>query len=176
MRSSGSLRSEEWQFLADVPVQPIRPIFRGQESLDQDQTILIWMPKSDPMPIPPRHSDLQARNCGLQFSAQSIHVTDSAALFKDLSWYILFWHSLFSWVTHPCKLVTIVAKNAAISFITSICSNVPTHRYSQFSLWSLLKSSKSLQFYLQFENKNGHFVWRPNVFSRQSPALPRSGR
>jgi hypothetical protein len=84
MKSSGSLRSEEWQFLADVSVRPIGPIFRGQESLDIDQVILTWMPKSDPTPIHPRRSDLHARICGLQFSAQSIHVTDSAALLKDL--------------------------------------------------------------------------------------------
>ena len=32
LRSSGSLRSEEWQFLADVSGQPIGPIFRRQES------------------------------------------------------------------------------------------------------------------------------------------------
>ena len=180
MRFSGSLRSKEWQFLVYVSVQPIGPIFRGQESLDQDQIILSWMPKSDPMPIHSRLWDLQARRCGLQFSAQSIHVTESAALLKDLSWYILFWHSLISWVTHPCKFIMIVANNGAISIITSICSHVPTtellHRYLQYSLWSLLQFVESLQFYIKFENKNGHFAWRPNVFSRKPPPVPRNRR
>jgi len=30
LRSSGILRSLEWQFLTDVAVQPIFPIFKGQ--------------------------------------------------------------------------------------------------------------------------------------------------
>jgi hypothetical protein len=51
MRSSGVLRSVEWQFRVDVSVQPIGPIFKDQSITLEDETDRLLQNIGEELPL-----------------------------------------------------------------------------------------------------------------------------